>query len=181
MEYNQELLYSIKSESYVNPKIEKKTIEGKGIGLFAIQKILKDEVVSISGGIIIESKEWHNFKEKYGDYAYFIDKNFLIAPLNPQDPSDDWRMNHCCHPNCGVKGQIIFVAMRDIEKGEELTFDYAMTESDPDYQVELKCDKQNCRQKFTGNDWKLPSLQEKYGKYLSLYIQENINNPNNSL
>ncbi len=177
MKYDDNLLKTIKSESYVNPKIEKRTIEGKGQGLFAIQKISKDEIVSISGGIIIESNHWNFFKEKYGDYAYYIDKNFLIAPLNPMDPSDDWRMNHCCHPNCGVKGQIIFVAMRDIDIDEELTFDYAMTETDPEYVVELSCHKENCRQKFTGNDWKQPDLQEKYGKYLSLYIQENINNP----
>tara|TARA_R100000027_G_scaffold60818_4_gene51753 strand:- start:17705 stop:18205 length:501 start_codon:yes stop_codon:yes gene_type:complete len=35
--------------------------------------------------------------------------------------------NHSCEPNCeavNYRGEIWFVALRDIEKGEELTFDY---------------------------------------------------------
>jgi hypothetical protein len=177
MIYNEKLLNTIKSESYVSLKIEKRVTGKKGAGLFAKEKIYKDEIVSISGGIIIPSEIWEDFREEYGDYAYFIHNNFLIAPLNPEDPSDDWRMNHCCHPNCGVKGQIIFVAMQDIEINDELTFDYAMTETDPRYDIDLKCDKSNCRNKFTGNDWKLPELQKKYRSYFSMYIQEKINNP----
>jgi SET domain-containing protein len=177
MIYNEKLLNTIKSESYVSPKIEKRVTGKKGAGLFAKEKIYKNEIVSISGGIIILSEVWEDFREEYGDYAYFIHNNFLIAPLNPQDPSDDWRMNHCCHPNCGVKGQIIFVAMQDIEINDELTFDYAMTETDPRYDIDLKCDKSNCRNKFTGNDWRLPELQKKYKSYFSLYIQEKIDNP----
>jgi hypothetical protein len=67
--------------------------------------------------------------------------------------------------------------MQDIEIDEELTFDYAMTETDPRYNIDLKCEKENCRKKFTGNDWKIPELQEKYNSYFSMYIQEKINYP----
>ncbi len=176
MDYNRELLNTIKSESYVSKKVIRKDSPGKGAGLFAVENITKNEIVSISGGLIIEAREWSTFREKYGDYAYFIESNFLIAPLNPKDPSDDWRMNHCCHPNCGIKGQIVFVALKDIQVGEELTFDYAMTESDPDYSVQLNCEKSECRKKFTGNDWKSKEIQSKYSGYFSLYIQEKINN-----
>jgi hypothetical protein len=174
MKYNAEFLKQIKMESYVNPKVECRHSEGKGKGLFAIEKISKDEIVSISGGVIIESKDWAKFRETNGDYAYFIDEKFLIAPLNPEDPSDDWRMNHCCEANCGLNGQIIFVAMRDIEVGEELFFDYAMTETDPDYSLDLHCDKSTCRKHVTGNDWKNPEIQKKYSGYFSLYIEKKI-------
>jgi SET domain-containing protein len=176
MDFNSNLLKNIQSESYVSKKVIRKDSPGKGAGLFAVEEIKKNEIVSISGGIIIEASDWAVFREKYGDYAYYIENNFLIAPLNPENPSDDWRMNHCCHPNCGLKGQIVFVALRDILKGEELTFDYAMTESATDYSVDLNCDKENCRKKFTGNDWKNKDIQLKYKGYFSLYIQEKINN-----
>jgi SET domain-containing protein len=36
-------------------------------------------------------------------------------------------VNHSCNPNCEAdikKGRILFTAIRDIEKGEELTIDY---------------------------------------------------------
>jgi len=35
-------------------------------------------------------------------------------------------LNHSCEPNVGILGQIIFVAMRNIDSGEELTIDYAL-------------------------------------------------------
>lgn len=38
-------------------------------------------------------------------------------------------INHSCSPNCGIAGLFNIVARRDIEIGEELFFDYAMTEN----------------------------------------------------
>lgn len=174
MKFNSEFLNHIKAESYVNPKVEKRKVDGRGYGLFAKELIPRGDIVSISGGAIIHEKDWDYIRETYGDYAYFIEEGFLICPLNPEDPSDDWRMNHCCEPNCGIKGQIVFVAIKDIQIDEELTFDYAMTESDPDYKVELHCNKETCRKKVTGNDWKLKELQKKYRGNFSLYLQKKI-------
>lgn len=176
MEYSKEILSSVKSESYVSPKVEKKQLGSKGYGLVAKESISKGEIVSISGGLILTEEQHKKIVEDrgFGDYSYYIENGFLICPLNPEDPSDDWRMNHCCEPNCGVRGQIVFVALRDINPNEELTFDYAMTETNPDYSVDLHCDKKSCRKKFTGNDWKNPDLQNKYKGHLSLYIESKI-------
>jgi hypothetical protein len=38
--------------------------------------------------------------------------------------------NHSCAPNIGVQGQSVFVAMRDIQPGEELTHDRASTDNE---------------------------------------------------
>ena len=178
MEYSEEILKTVKSESYVSPKVEKKHLGEKGYGLVARETIPKGEIVSISGGLILTEEQHANLIEKkgYKDYSYYIENGFLICPLNPEEPSDDWRMNHCCEPNCGVRGQIVFVALREINIGEELTFDYAMTETNPEYSVDLHCDKKTCRKKFSGNDWKNPVLQEKYKDHMSLYIQSKIKN-----
>lgn len=175
MIYDEKFLNGIRMEGYVSKKVQVKQAPGKGKGLFAIDTIKKGEIVSISGGVIISADEWEKFKGEHGDYAYFIEEEFLIAPLNPDDPSDDWRMNHCCEANCGLKGQIVFVAMRDISEGEELLYDYAMTESDPSYELNLSCKHETCRKKFTGNDWKNPVIQKKYDGYFSIYLQEKIN------
>ncbi len=178
MLYAEEILKTVKSESYVSPKVEKKHFGDKGYGLVARELIKKDEIVSISGGLILTEEQHEKIVESkgFGDYSYYIENGFLICPLNPEDPSDDWRMNHCCEPNCGVRGQIVFVALKDISIGEELTFDYAMTETNPDYSVNLHCNKSTCRKKFTGNDWKNPDIQKKYEGYMSLYIQSKIKN-----
>ncbi|MCB1176056.1 MAG: SET domain-containing protein, partial [Leptospiraceae bacterium] len=129
MEFDEDFLKSVINESFVSPKVERRDSPGKGVGLFATETIFKDEIVSISGGVVIRSEDWKKYKNEFGDYAYNIEEDFMIMPLNPKDPSDDWRMNHCCDANCGLRGQIVFVAMKNIEPGEELLFDYAMTES----------------------------------------------------
>lgn len=30
-------------------------------------------------------------------------------------------VNHCCEPSCGIRGQILLVAMKDLEPGEQIT------------------------------------------------------------
>ena len=172
MIYDKKLLQSIKAESYVSPKVEKRDINGRGYGLFAKEFISKGEIVSISGGIIITKDDFEKLKSEQLDYAYHITDNFLICPLNPSDPSDDWRMNHCCEPNCGLDGNIVFIAIKDILKDEELTYDYCMTETNPDYRMNLFCDKSSCRKVFSGNDWKKLELQDKYKDYFSNYIKK---------
>lgn len=174
MEYDSEFLGKRKLEGYLTPKAEVRDIPGKGKGIVAIQPIQKGEIISITGGVIIPASEWEKFREEYGDYAYFVEENFLIAPLDPKNPSDEWRMNHCCEPNCGMKGQIVIVAIKDISIGEELVYDYAMTEVDPDYIFNVVCKYPTCRKTITGNDWKNKELQQKYKGHFSLFIQEKL-------
>lgn len=81
--------------------------------------------------------------------------------------------NHSCDPNIGVQGQIIFVAMRDIQAGEELTHDWATTDDDT-YAMVCHCGSPQCRKIITGQDWRRPELQEKYREYMSWYLQEKI-------
>lgn len=174
MKYSDKILSKIKSEGYVSPKVKKVKFKNKGYGLVAKKNISKGEIVSISGGIILTNSQAGRLFTKDQDYFYNIEENFVIAPLDPENPTDDWRMNHCCEPNCGVLGQIVFVALKDISIGEELTFDYAMTETDPEYTLNLQCHKKECRGCFTGEDWKLPKIQKKYKGYFSLYVQRKI-------
>jgi len=39
-------------------------------------------------------------------------------------------LNHSCGPNLGLQGQVVYVALRDIRAGEELTADYVMTDAE---------------------------------------------------
>ena len=81
--------------------------------------------------------------------------------------------NHSCEPNLGVAGQVIFVAMRDIEAGEELTHDWAMTDDDQN-SMECHCGASTCRGTVTGQDWHRPDLQEKYRGFFSWYLERKI-------
>ena len=46
--------------------------------------------------------------------------------------------NHSCDANMGIRGEITFVALRDIRAGEELTHDWCVTDDD-DYSVKCTC------------------------------------------
>ena len=65
-------------------------------------------------------------------HALQIDDDLFLASMPPFDPAD--YVNHSCDPNCGIVGSVLLVTMRDVDAGEELCFDYAMTDSD-DYDM----------------------------------------------
>ena len=72
-----------------------------------------------------------------------------------------------------MNGQIVFVAMRDIRAGEELTHDWAMTDCD-DGQMICNCGAASCRKTVAGRDWMRPELQEKYRGFFSWYLRRKI-------
>ena len=82
--------------------------------------------------------------------------------------------NHSCDPNIGVRGQIVFVALRRISAGEELTHDWATTDDD-DYTMTCRCGAPCCRGTITGKDWQRPDLQRKYRGNFSWYLEQKIN------
>lgn len=66
--------------------------------------------------------------------------------------------------------------MRHIEVGEEITFDYSMSDS-IDYLSEhwdCLCGKPPCRKKIRGYDWTNTELQNRYDGYFSPYLQRKI-------
>lgn len=76
-------------------------------------------------------------------------------------------------PNVGIQGQILFVAMRRIRAGEELTIDYAMFGADT-RRMPCACGAASCRGVITSADWRRADLQRKYAGYFSAYLQSKI-------
>jgi hypothetical protein len=64
--------------------------------------------------------------------------------------------------------------MRDISPGEEVTYDYCMTDADFDYSFKCRCGSPRCRGLVTTKDWMKPALQREYKGYFSWYVQEKI-------
>ncbi len=158
-------------KTYRSPKIEVRDDTLAGRGVVAVEAIARDEIVAIKAGNIITLDELEQATRVAGDMALQIDDEFYIAPRSPDEVMDmSVMINHSCDPNVGFRGQVVYVAMRDIEAGEELCHDYAMERSD-DYELDCRCGSPLCRGKVTGQDWKLPELQQRYGDYFSIYIR----------
>jgi len=134
-------------------------------GVFAVKKIKKGELVTEFDGDIYHWDE----DERWTDYLY----NHTI-----QFEEKRWRdskgvavfLNHSCEPNCGIKNLFQVVAMRDIEIGEEIFWDYEMTERHPYWRMKCKCGNKNCR-KIIGNYDNMPEdVRKKYKGYISKWL-----------
>jgi SET domain-containing protein len=57
-------------------------------------------------------------------------------------------INHSCEPNCEsdeIDGKVVIRAIRNIEAGEELAYDYCLYDGDPDDLALCHCAAKNCR------------------------------------
>lgn len=160
------------THSYFNPKCEARAKSSSGCGVFAIAPISQGELVSLWGGTIVHKNQLDPSMTRFTQRVLQIDEELYILTAEEKEPNDCF--NHSCEPNLGFTGQIGLVAMRDIQVGEELTFDYAMSDGGPYDEFECNCGSQTCRRKVTGNDWKLPELWKKYDGYFSSYLARRI-------
>ena len=161
----------MKDLSYISAKAEVRVSPIHGQGLFARGALAKDEVVCVKGGYIFDRATRDSMPEWYGAAEIQIGKDLFIGPMTEEEREGSMIFsNHSCDPNLGVRGQIVFVAMRDIEAGEELTHDWAMTDDD-DYEMDCRCGAEHCRGIVTGKDWMIPGLLEKYSGYCSEYLE----------
>lgn len=161
-------------KTWRSPKIEVRSDTLAGRGVVALEPIAKDEIVAIKAGNIITRDQLARATAEAGDMALQIEDEFYLAPQSPDEVEDmSVFINHSCDPNVGFRGQVVYVALRDIRAGEELCHDYAMERSD-DYRLDCHCGSSLCRGRVSGEDWKLPDLQQRYRGYFSLYIENKI-------
>lgn len=164
--------------SYLSKKIRVRTSGIDRRGIFAVKPVKKDEVLAVWGGHIITDKEFDKLSRKrfknIDDYATRIANGFYLVSCKKGGLEDDDFFNHSCNPNAGIKGHVMMVAMRNISPGEEITYDYAMTDADFDYAFDCACGAKGCRGRVTTKDWKIPRLQRKYKGYFSWYVQHKI-------
>lgn len=161
--------------SWVHPKLEIRQSMLNNTGLFTQAKIRKNERLAIFGGKIMSKDEVLQLSPELRRYVLQIDDNAWIGSgLSTAEPAD--LINHSCNPNAGIKGQILLVALRDIEANEEITFDYAtvIAEWVGMQAIACNCGALDCRKIIKHDDWKNNILQKKYKGYFSTYLQNKI-------
>jgi hypothetical protein len=160
--------------SYLSPKarVQQSPIHGRGLvaaGLFEA-----GEIVCVKGGYIFTRAELAEVAPVLGPAEIQIADDLFIGPREVKEREGAMIFsNHSCEPNIGVQGQIVFVALRQILPGEELTHDWATTDDD-DFTLECRCGAPTCRRIVTGKDWKRQDLQRKYRGLFSWYLQRLI-------
>jgi len=158
--------------TYISPKASKGLASGiEGRGLVAVEPIAAGEIVAIKGGHIVDTETLRSLPERLQNSEVQIAECFHLVALS----GDEYEgvmlfINHSCEPNVGFLGNIVLVAMRDVDAGEELTTDYALFDMH-DESMECRCGTTACRGTVTGRDWQLPELQARYRGWFSSYLQ----------
>lgn len=114
---------------------EVRNSEIHGRGVYATRNIKKEEKIIEYVGELIDKAESERRAhiqaeraQKHGDAAVYI---FTVDEKHDLDGNLPWNIarliNHSCEPNCEawIDGTRIYIhALRNIKKGEELSFDY---------------------------------------------------------
>jgi hypothetical protein len=156
--------------SHLSPALGSRPVNG-GRGVFAKRRIRAGEVLAVWGGEVMPERRFNQLPPERQRISVQIEEDLYLAPA-VEGPAE-W-VNHSCHPNAGVLGQVSLVAMRDIEVGEEVCYDYAMSDGSPYDEFTCHCGAPQCRGRVTGNDWRIPELWERYRGYFSPYLQRRI-------
>jgi len=167
-----ERIHLVLVSSYITPKARKglpSSVAGRG--LMAQAPIAAGEVVAIKGGHIVDTETLKTLPERLQNSEIQIADGFHLVALdeNEYEPVMLF-LNHSCEPNVGFDGNVVLVAMRDINPGEELVTDYALFD-DYDGSMECHCGTKSCRGAIGGHDWRRADLQAKYGPYFSAYLR----------
>lgn len=159
--------------SYCSPALEARPLPGKGyFGLFAREAIPPGELLVMWSGRLVALDHLDQIPPLLVSRSVQVEEHLVLVPVVEGEPADF--VNHSCNPNAGLSGQTALVALRAIAAGEEICYDYAMTDGSPYDEFDCSCGEPDCRQHITGNDWQLPALQERYAGHFSPYLQRRI-------
>jgi len=160
--------------SFLSLKCEVRTADDRGgYTVIAKEPIAKGELIVVWSGTLVDSSELASLPANVKRHSLQVEDDHYLVSLTDCEPPD--YVNHSCAPNAGLSGQIGLIAMRDIRAGEEVTYDYAMSDGSPYDEFDCCCGAEQCRGRVTGEDWKRSELWQRYQGYFSPYLQRRIN------
>jgi uncharacterized protein len=159
--------------SWISSKIEIKESALGGAGMFAKEEIQAGEKAVIFGGVYTDENGAEQ-AQKQGKLVMQWDDDLWSVEERGDDPT--YFVNHSCDPNLWMQDAFTLIARKDIQRGEEITADYALWEADEGFvsQWACHCGSPRCRGKVTGKDWQLPELQQTYQQHFSPFINKRI-------
>jgi uncharacterized protein len=138
------------------PPIEVRESPLHGLGVFATARIARGtRIIEYCGERVSHEEADHRYDHKHpGDNHTFL---FIVDARTVIDAGVDGNearfVNHSCEPNCESvieRGRVFIDAIRTIEGGEELTYDYQIQREaddppDIDQVFACRCGRERCR------------------------------------
>ena len=146
-------------------------IEGVGKALYAKRFIPKGSyILTFCGPLVCDAEAT---RRDMANFGRIMGNELQIGPdfyVYLQEPGR--LINHSCESNAGIKDDTILVATKDIQKDEEITFDYSSTMDEGEiWAMECKCGQPNCRG-YAADFRTLP--RETRQKYLQCGLVQNF-------
>src|SRR5438067_8103866 len=114
-----------------------------GFGLFAREPIAAGDILVVWSGALMRADELSGLDPVSRGRALQVEEDLHIVA----EPEAADCVNHSCDPNAGLSGQVVLTALRPISVGEEVCYDYAMSEGSPDEDgaFDCRCGAATCR------------------------------------
>ena len=140
------------------------------LGLYAAKDIKKgSKIIEYKGKVITVLEAEENPKYDNGKAIYLFNLN------NRYDLDGDFAyntarlINHSCDPNCEVEGKglkLWISSIKDINKNEELTYDYGFSFDENYKDFPCKCGSKNCCGYIVreGSRWRIKKKKKKSNK-----------------
>ena len=159
-------------QNYLTPLAEAFGTPPHGFGSRAIGDIPAGTSVATFGGTALTRSAFAQYDTERQSRSIQVETNLIFLGPPTRELGDS--INHSCEPNCGMRNATTIVAMRDIATGEELTFDYSMSDASNYDEFDCNCGTTLCRRHVRADDWQLDTLRHRYQGFFSPYIQRKI-------
>jgi hypothetical protein len=157
---------------WASPRLAGKPCDDKGgRAVVAAAPIAAGELLAIFGGAVLDDAALEELSPDARRRVLQVDDGLFL--YSEVESIADW-VNHCCEPNAGISGQVALVALRPIGIGEEVCYDYAMSDGSPYDRFACRCGATTCRGDVTGDDWRIEALWVRYRGHFSPYLAARI-------
>jgi uncharacterized protein len=168
---------------WVHPDVVAQDSEIEGRGLFATEELPAGIVVLRLSGRLVSTDELERLIEHanadpsraYVDTLTIYEDAHLVLPPGSLIHFG----NHSCDPTMWHVGPYEIATRRPIRRDEELTIDYGTQSGAPGFSMTCRCGADLCRGLVSSNDWRLPSLQERYRHHWVPALETRITAPAN--
>jgi uncharacterized protein len=153
--------------------VDRGVIEGRGLiaqGLIKAGEVISTVPPDSPRTLLAEVLSWSlEEQEEYLIHSYQLSETECVS-----EHDDAQYMNHSCDPTNWWGDDETMIARRDIQPGEEITYDYATTELDVPMDMICHCGAALCRGRVTNKDYLLPEWQKRFGEHLPIHVLKAI-------
>jgi hypothetical protein len=166
------------SRSWINPKLAGGESKIHGEGVIAAAPLAAGERLMEFGGEAIAEKDIAGDLYREQSIWRVGDDLFLALRDSDPQPSLDENLNHSCDANAWLADAVTLVARRAIAAGEEITLDQGTWNFDDEAYVwdqpHCTCGAADCRKTLGNDDWRSPSVRQRYRGHFHPHIQRMI-------